>query len=457
MSKIHFGELSKYLAAYLARNQGNSRTSARQKLTRLTIQQFHELSTDVYDELMRRQSEQQVPFLPVREEFHPKRNQARQKLATLPNTRFEDLSSDVYYELARRYPEFSEDPAGGRNEPGYDNYPPNEYPNKPPSRTGPPSRSSIDRPSDSGYGSNTGRRSADRRRPSETEFASSRRSEDNYRRPDDLQYPAPRIGDESFSASLASRRKPSQDIRNKPEDRDREPYPRRPSQGASSNSDSTATATGNAPPSTATSAMIIPMKSTMEEEYIEVPYSNQRESNVTLDTPGANPRDRLSGDDSASEYGNSPLTPASPPGLAGLSSRLRRDEDKRNGSGNKSGDDYYGRSSTNSDKLGRGRSSSVAEEQEKMKRDYEYKIAALQAQVSTLQRDLADAQERASQQKGSDPRVLELEDELDILRRRTEEQSMTILDLQREVEEVREDRQREKRSEERRVGKECRN
>lgn len=49
-----------------------------------------------------------VPFLPVREEFHPKRNQARQKLATLPTSRFEDLSSDVYYELARRYPEFKE-------------------------------------------------------------------------------------------------------------------------------------------------------------------------------------------------------------------------------------------------------------------------------------------------------------------------------------------------------------
>lgn len=50
-----------------------------------------------------------MPFLPVREEFHPKRNQARQKLATLPSTRFEDLSSDVYFELARRYPEFKED------------------------------------------------------------------------------------------------------------------------------------------------------------------------------------------------------------------------------------------------------------------------------------------------------------------------------------------------------------
>lgn len=50
-----------------------------------------------------------MPFLPVKEEFHPKRNQARQKLATLPPSRFEDLSSDVYFELARRYPEFKED------------------------------------------------------------------------------------------------------------------------------------------------------------------------------------------------------------------------------------------------------------------------------------------------------------------------------------------------------------
>ena len=35
----------------------NSRSTARQKLTRLTIQQFHELSTDVYDELIRRKNQ----------------------------------------------------------------------------------------------------------------------------------------------------------------------------------------------------------------------------------------------------------------------------------------------------------------------------------------------------------------------------------------------------------------
>lgn len=50
-----------------------------------------------------------VPFLPVRDDFHPKRNQARQKLATLPTHRFQDLCSDVYFELSRRYPEFTDE------------------------------------------------------------------------------------------------------------------------------------------------------------------------------------------------------------------------------------------------------------------------------------------------------------------------------------------------------------
>ena len=49
-----------------------------------------------------------VPFLPVRDEFHPKRNRARQKLAALLNTRLNDISSDVFFELRRRYPELME-------------------------------------------------------------------------------------------------------------------------------------------------------------------------------------------------------------------------------------------------------------------------------------------------------------------------------------------------------------
>ncbi|KAJ7748519.1 hypothetical protein DFH07DRAFT_962102 [Mycena maculata] len=119
VSEVDFNELARYLAAYRAKAPPNWRSTAREKLTRLTTHQFHQLSTDVYDELVRRKNEKEgmhvcshyvpVPFLPVREEFDPRRNQARQKIAALPITRFEDLSSDVYYELGRRYPKLKED------------------------------------------------------------------------------------------------------------------------------------------------------------------------------------------------------------------------------------------------------------------------------------------------------------------------------------------------------------
>lgn len=52
-----------------------------------------------------------VPFLPIRHDFHPKRNQARRKLATLPTGQFKNLSSDVYREFARRHSEFKEEGA----------------------------------------------------------------------------------------------------------------------------------------------------------------------------------------------------------------------------------------------------------------------------------------------------------------------------------------------------------
>lgn len=113
------------LSSYIEASEGvpPQRVSARQKLSRLNALQFHELAMDVYDEMMRRIAEDKqgittlrfclyykkslnaeiVPFLAVREEFHPRRNQARQKLATLPSSRFKDLASDVYHEIARRY------------------------------------------------------------------------------------------------------------------------------------------------------------------------------------------------------------------------------------------------------------------------------------------------------------------------------------------------------------------
>lgn len=113
----HYATLKRYLAQSIRDDKGNPKPNkARDKLLRLSSVQFQELSTDVYDELLRRQSAgrpqtsgpSQVPtYLLPKENFHPKRNQARQKLATLPAARFRDLATDVFYELERRFPRFA--------------------------------------------------------------------------------------------------------------------------------------------------------------------------------------------------------------------------------------------------------------------------------------------------------------------------------------------------------------
>ncbi|KAG0651676.1 spa2 [Hyphodiscus hymeniophilus] len=154
----HYVALKRYLAASLRDEKGNPRPNrARDKLLRLSPVQFQELSTDVFDELLRRQQTARRPngngpdgpqapafLLPIKN-FHEKRNQARQKLSTLPPPRFRDLATDVFYELERRFPRFAagdisrtDSPASLRG---------------PPSRTGTPlggSRgpSRIRRPSD---------------------------------------------------------------------------------------------------------------------------------------------------------------------------------------------------------------------------------------------------------------------------------------------------------------------
>jgi len=117
----HYVALKRYLAASLRDEKGNPRPNrARDKLLRLSPVQFQELSTDVFDELLRRQQQSgrrtpngstldggPPPYLLPKDTFHPKRNQARQKLATLPPPRFRDLATDVFYELERRFPRFS--------------------------------------------------------------------------------------------------------------------------------------------------------------------------------------------------------------------------------------------------------------------------------------------------------------------------------------------------------------
>jgi hypothetical protein len=112
----HYRVLKNYLAPYLQNERGDSRQNrARDKLLRLSSIQFQELSTDVYDELLRREDERRrggppnntPKYLLPKQNFHFKRNQARQKLSTLPADRFRQLATDVFYELERRYPRFA--------------------------------------------------------------------------------------------------------------------------------------------------------------------------------------------------------------------------------------------------------------------------------------------------------------------------------------------------------------
>ncbi|KII95770.1 hypothetical protein PLICRDRAFT_34713 [Plicaturopsis crispa FD-325 SS-3] len=451
IARTHFDELSKYLAAYLARAPANSRATARQKLTRLTRQQFQELSTDVYDELVRRKknssSENEVPFLPVRSDFHPKRNQARQKLATLPTSRFEDLSSDVYYELVRRYPEFKEEPPDSAPlspRSAYDDYPsPDFNPASPRQQT--PMRVPEDRTGDSGYGgSGYGRKASEGGRPSGEEYGgrrsedtySGRRSEDTYggRRSEDA------YGGVGRTSGESSRRKASQDTERRPSADD---FVRRPSVSGSAGSE-------NAQSATATSGMIIPNKSTIAEEEIEVPYGRERESSGTAldererDSPG--PIGGLSG-------------------LSGLRARLggvgESDDEGDAVAEERSGDDYYdkvsfGRASVASDRSNGGTgplrlsgaargASASGEDQERLRREYEFKIATMQSKITGLERDLGDVEEREQKWLEGEKRVRQMEEELAGLRRRAEAESNTMRVLERELADLKEGKARRSR------------
>ncbi|KAK8058835.1 hypothetical protein PG994_009283 [Apiospora phragmitis] len=116
----HYVALRKFLQQTSKDGRANPPPNrARDKLLRLSAVQFLELSTDVYDELLRRQAlsrrapgPQVPPFLQPEDTFHPKRNQARQKLSTLGPPRFRDLATDVFCELERRFPHFSSPEVG---------------------------------------------------------------------------------------------------------------------------------------------------------------------------------------------------------------------------------------------------------------------------------------------------------------------------------------------------------
>lgn len=465
IARTHYVELSHYLAVYLAKAAPNSRSTARQKLTRLTKQQFQELSTDVYDELIRRKTntaDNEVPCLPARDDFHPKRNQARQKLATLPTARFEDLSSDVFFELSRRYPDFKEEGEGGLATAGspqstYGEMPSSDFHASPRSDAANLPTSSLsgrvseDRAMDSGYGSGTpgGKSSEDgfsRSRPSVDEVSAGRRSEDMYSRS--------AHGDDPVN-TYPARRKPSQDMRATavanaagaragvgPD------FGRRPSATGSLRSDSSGTT--NAQSATATSGMIIPNKSTIAEEDIEVPFGREiRDSSIaTIDDRSQELGKDVEGDVATDGENDTSLL-----GLSGLSARLKSQGDLDD-DGVRSGDDYFdkvslGRASVTSDRsaggaahLGSramgGRASVGGDEAERLRRDYEFKIVAMQNRIATLERDLANSQQREELLQESQQRMRLLEEEIDGFRKRAEEHATAMRVLRGELDEVRE-------------------
>ncbi|OTA68326.1 hypothetical protein K449DRAFT_323181 [Hypoxylon sp. EC38] len=135
----HYIALKRYLSSTSKDGRANPPPNkARDKLLRLSSVQFLELSTDVFDELMRRQAYSRRPpnappnvgppsYLLPEDTFHPKRNQARQKLSTLGSPRFRDLATDVFCELERRIPRFIAGEVPRMSNPGM-----------PPSRAGTP-------------------------------------------------------------------------------------------------------------------------------------------------------------------------------------------------------------------------------------------------------------------------------------------------------------------------------
>ena len=169
------------------------------------------------------------------------------------------------------------------------------------------------------------------------------------------------------------------------------------------------TSNGNA--QSATSGVVIPNKSTIAEEEIEVPYGRQiRDSSSTAMLDDGD-RDHRHTD---GELESSPMVG----GLNGLSARLKQVDEEDNHptrSGVPSnGEDYfdrmsYGRTSVASD---RSASKVPGEEEEKIRREYEYKIATMQNKIAGLERDLEGADERARSNADGNARAVRLQREL---------------------------------------------
>ncbi|QRW25490.1 cell polarity protein [Rhizoctonia solani] len=292
----------------------------------------------------------ETPFLPVRDDFHPKRNQARQKLATLPAIRFKDLSSDVFYELGRRYPEFKEP----EQLPEVPDTPASEYDPPTPELVGgrgPNRQSSRDQGFSTGAGSGS-----DRRRPSQDDFGVRRRpsQDETRRRP---------------SADQIPYRRPSQDSQ----------LGRRPSQ--------------DKPSGMASSSYVTPTKSTIAEEDIEVPYGRDEGTDDEEYDDDEGTKRPLSEDDRNGHSKKPSQGGLNALGFNLLSAPMSPTSDDGapvNGLNGRTNSDYYekmsfGRASVTSSQ-GAGAAGELKRgEIEDLRRDYEFKIATMQSKLASYE------------------------------------------------------------------------
>ena len=178
--------------------------------------------------------------------------------------------------------------------------------------------------------------------------------------------------------------------------------------------------------------MIIPNKSTIAEEDIEVPYGREegRDSSVMAvgDRGRDGDRDTYGGMDEEHEHDGPPVG-----GLSALGARLRNQVsvdilDDEDGIEARSGEDYFdkvslGRASVTSDRstavvrnVG-GRVSVGADEHERLRREHEFKIATMQGRIVTLERDLVNAEQREKELRDGHQRIKLLEEEIDGFRK----------------------------------------
>ncbi|KAL7412917.1 hypothetical protein BDY24DRAFT_391588 [Mrakia frigida] len=417
VARDHWQALRSFLLEFLKKEPPNSRANAREKLTRLTRQQFQELSTDVYDELMRRvgdggpDSPGEVPFLPLRPDFHPKRNQARQKLATLPKSRFKDLASDVYYELNRRYPEFSE-------------------PEQPePQPRSPSSNYSASTPITPGYPPNSNNNNNQYNDPypptlpSNSNFNDNANSSSNAPRPSSNRSRDSNERERSYITSPTSSQ-PSGTSRPPYQTSNRQASITRTLSSSSNpgglpppsnfNNSSTSSNSNNPPSSFITTSTIVPNKSTIAEEDIQVPYA--RDSHPSSSSPP-------------------PTETLGSPNLGGGS---------ETGGG---GGEYYDRMSFGSatsrarGNTGAGGGGNWDREREELKREYEYRIANLTGKLGVLEGGVESAKEAEGREREGRERA---ERDMDAVKEQLATFNESLRTLGRELDETRSAASREK-------------